>query len=92
MRRRKIRTTREFSKKVIVYELVFNSACMVACLVLKASGHDTATEFCALCGITGGEILTYSVKAYFGKKNEEENKLKSSTDLFLIDESKGENL
>lgn len=89
-RRKKNKTVKEFSKKLIKYVVAFTSICMVVCLVGMFMDKDVTTMFCTLCGVLGGEIVTYCTKAYFGKKNEEENKLKTATELYLLDNEEGE--
>lgn len=72
MRKRK---RMEFSKKLIIYTVAFLSLCMLTCLVGMFFDKDISTIFVSLCGLYDSGIIAYYIKAYKGKKQEEENNL-----------------
>lgn len=70
------RKREEFSKKIIKIVLAFSIITIFWGMILASCGKDIPTEvMVSIVAGLFGDITVYSVKAYFGKKKEEETRL-----------------
>ena len=64
-----------FSKRLITVVVTFTIFCALICLIGQFYNASFEGMFIACMGSLGGEVLTYCVKAFFSKREEEKNKL-----------------